>query len=158
MRKIKNAYDAFWFLHDHPRLNCSSILPYREDYARGLFRIIKIGDIRFLEMKKDHPDIALDTNLDIYWTKVDSTGHRTDNPDENKFIEVWLEFGGLGRPNIVELTCYGYKEGDPIRLTTYHDPDLDCGGPTFDEAFVKLAKLAQKKYGDYKIKYQGPHK
>ena len=31
----------------------------------------------------------------------------------------------------------------------YHDPDLDCGAPTFDgKFFVKLAKLVKRHYGE----------
>ena len=29
-----------------------------------------------------------------------------------------------------------------------HDIDLDCGGDTFEEAIIELAKLVKKYYGD----------
>lgn len=53
-----------------------------------------------------------------------------DDTTKNTKVQVWLEHGG-----------YDEEWG-----STTHDFDLDCGGDTFEEAIVELAKLVQKYY------------
>ena len=51
---------------------------------------------------------------------------------KNTKVQVWLEHGP-----------YDAEWG-----ACTHDIDLDCGGDTFEEAIIKLAKLVKEKYGD----------
>lgn len=83
-----------------------------------------------------------------------------DNPLLNTKIEVWLEFG---LPILVDKetwsTIYepiphipipnkilkGWRKGKYIEVPS-HDINLDCGGNTFEEAFLNLYKLLKEKY------------
>ena len=53
--------------------------------------------------------------------------------------EIWLEFGPFPSYEGAE-----YDTNDRM-----HDPRLDCGGKTFEEAIINLARLVKKYYGDY---------
>ena len=153
MRKIKNTYDAWWFLHDHPKFNVPERIP-KED-------LVPRKDRKFYKNYHDKggnnwwvcrvlQQIALTSNLDIHYVKVDET--RTINKDKskNKTVECWLEFGplkyGYSQPE------YEIKEKAREYLQHYHDVDLDCGAATFDQALIILARKVLKKYGDYKEK------
>jgi hypothetical protein len=52
----------------------------------------------------------------------------------------------------VHYGFYSDLDKDKSSLLYEHDTDLDCGGVTFDEALIKLAKKILKKHGDYKDK------
>lgn len=74
--------------------------------------------------------------LDIHVTKVNPiTMEQDSNSELNTKTQVWLEFGKTYYSKIYNCV-----------LTT-HDYDLDCGGDTFEEAIIKLAKLVKNKYG-----------
>lgn len=161
--KIENAYDAWWFLYNHPKF----CLPVRVEVRDAEHAKTFLGKEKFLgrkifwTIKKDKGgnlwaysrsyNHAVQSNLDIHYTKTDSPGgHGTVSKDksENKHIECWLEFGP---------ERYGYSEEwqwkeDKQReqVLNYHDVDLDTGGTTFDEALINLARNVLKKYGDYK--------
>lgn len=66
--------------------------------------------------------------------KVDPKTNAIDYQDttKNTKVQVWLEHGP-----------YDAEWG-----ACTHDIDLDCGGDTFEEAIIKLAKLVEGKYGD----------
>lgn len=53
-----------------------------------------------------------------------------DDASKNTKVRFWLEHGG-----------YDKECG-----STTHDYDLDCGGDTFEEAIINLAKLVKKHY------------
>ena len=55
-----------------------------------------------------------------------------DDPHKNTKVQIWLEHGP-----------YDAEWG-----ACTHDIDLDCGGDTFEEAIINLAKLVEEKYGD----------
>lgn len=77
--------------------------------------------------------------LDLEVVKVDpETGsiHFAD-ADRNTRTQIWLESGP-------------YREDC---LT--HDPRLDCGGDTFEEAILALAELVQTYYGNEQIEPDG---
>ena len=86
---------------------------------------------------------AIETNLSIFYAKVNAKGKVNDNPALNIRQECWLEFGSVE---------WGYASEwhNDTDLMEFHDINLDCGGRTFDEALVNLAKLVLKKYGDYR--------
>lgn len=154
--KIKNAYDAYWFLYNHPNFVTAERLPTRltpkdakklRDQGYPITEFITEDGSIFYQEEVHLSRHAFEHNLDIHYVKVDETKHINNNTSKNKFVEVWLEFGKL------EWTT-DYKDVDhdqPI-LQNYHDTDLDCGGSTFDEALVTLAKKVRRKYGGYDMK------
>lgn len=64
--------------------------------------------------------------------KVDPETNAIDyeDPAKNIKVQIWLEHG----PYDAEFDVCA------------HDIDLDCGGDTFEEAIIKLAKLVKNKY------------
>lgn len=69
--------------------------------------------------------------LDVDVVKVNpKTNCVDDNDSLNTKTQIWLE-------------CGPYFEN---QIT--HDIDLDCGGNTFEDAIIKLAKLVKKYYTD----------
>lgn len=149
-RRIKNAYDAYWFLHEHPKLQIRERSP---ETKRGANRKIKgtriITDAcgflwrewKLLERR------ALTENLDIHYAAVDERGRINENTVKNVHRACWLELGPMqwgynSKPEWEKRRCY---------IQHAHDIDLDCGADTFDEALIKLAKLVQKKYGDFPV-------
>ena len=59
------------------------------------------------------------------------TNEIDDDATKNTKVQVWLE-------------CGTYVETNGL----IHDIDLDCGGDTFEEAIIELAKLVKKYYSD----------
>ena len=78
--------------------------------------------------------------LDIEVVMVNPENDTIDD-DENKNTKeaVWLECGK-----------YSEKYGDRV-----HDIDLDCGGDTFEEAILELAKLVKVHYKEIEENYKG---
>ncbi len=69
--------------------------------------------------------------LDIWVTKVNPEINAIDNDsNKNTKVQIWLECGPYSK------NCFT------------HDVDLDCGGDTFEEAIIELAKLVKEHYGD----------
>jgi hypothetical protein len=156
-RTIRNAFEAHWFLYNHPKMN----VPARAEVTKkeaskfekeGFLITRDIGGKCYLVFRHIFSR-ALDKNLDIFYTKTNKAGGhgRVDNDkSKNIHVECWLEFGPM---------CYGYAysgtdtpAGDWDDTTTLihgHDTRLDTGGVTFDEALIRLAKLVLKFYGDY---------
>lgn len=80
----------------------------------------------------EHPIFKGNFNLclDIDVVKVNpETLAIDDDKDKNTLIQVWLECGEYCKECLV------------------HDVDLDCGGNSFEEAIVELARLVKRKYG-----------
>jgi hypothetical protein len=173
-RKILSAYDAWYFLREHPKLNRHErdpLTPEEAEEARkpacrpkkgdGLAEIIGRSRRKGYRVVKDRGGNywrdwhgvtvpAVDENFDIHYSPVDDRGvfHPKDDSKNTRF-ECWLELGpvewGYHQPE------YEIKEGARCYKMHFHDVDLDCGAPTFDEALIKLARKVQKKYGDYPI-------
>jgi hypothetical protein len=154
-RKIANAYEAWWFMHGHPKLKLEERHEVAPEEAAKLeaegFWVTRDVGGKCYRMYRHLHRHALEENLSIHYAKVDpKTKTVEDDAARNTAVECWLEFGPLE---------YGYAySGGPEPMadwdteTTrhhYHDVDLDTGGATFDEALVSLAKLVLKKYGDY---------
>jgi hypothetical protein len=163
-RKIANAYDAYWFLHDHPKLNCQSrheVTPEEADKleAEG-FIITRDTGGKCYRVWRHHFHHAID-HLDIYYTKTNKPGGHgevDDDKSKNKYVECWLELG----PTYHGYLYSGGKEpmGDWDTETTLHhshDPSIDTGGSTFDEGLINLAKNVLKRYGDYSDKLADHH-
>jgi hypothetical protein len=146
MRAIDNAYDAYHFLHDHPEL----MLRERHEITQEEYAAMSADGFLVTRDKggkcwREHRHLhrhAIEMNLSIFYAKVDETGTVNDDSSKNVNTEVWLELG----PEEYDYPADWYDETDRLE---YHDPDLDCGGPTFDAALVELAKLVLEFYGDY---------
>lgn len=150
--KINDAYDAWWFLYYHPKLQRRSRTPVEAVEARKLkrqgFIITKDRSGKFWREYRHNTVPAVVENLDIHYAKTD--GKRVnDDGAKNIHTECWLEFGPVE---------YGYCSNYPDPKTgwdmetfkhNFHDWKLDCGGSNFDVALVRLAKLVRKHYGDY---------
>lgn len=63
---------------------------------------------------------------------------------KNTLVQVWIETGEWVMPEDM-------PEEDrwtiPETGIQNHDYELDCGGDTFEEAIIELAKLVKQKYG-----------
>jgi hypothetical protein len=163
-RKIKNTYEAWWFIYNHPKFILPERIEVRDEEHSATFNnavssIDKKIRIHYIIKKDKGGNIwaycrnlkrhALEENLSIFYTKTD--GRKVnDDKTKNKHIECWLEFGPLRYDYSAD---WEWKE-DHARnyLQHVHDIRLDIGAATFDEALVKLAKNVLKVYGDYKEK------
>ncbi len=155
--KITNAYEAWWFIYEHPAMR----LPERNEVtpeeaakleAEGFWITRDVGGKCYRMWRHLHRH-ALDENLSIHYAKTNKPGGhgRVDDDDrKNKHIECWLEFGPLAYGYMYSGGSEPNGEHDTETMRhLYHDVDLDTGGTTFDEALIRLAKNVRKKYGDY---------
>ena len=142
-RSIKDAYDAWWFLYNHPKLNVQErdeVTPEEAaDLEAGGSLVARDSGGKCWRVWRHLWRHALDENLD--------------NASKNKWAECWLEFG----PIYYGYAYSGGKEpaGDWDTETTLHhshDPYLDTGGGTFDQGLVRLARNVLRRYGDYSDK------
>lgn len=163
-RKIANAYDAYWFLYNHPKLNCherNEVTPEEADQMEkdGFLITRDIGGKCYRVWR--HLFVHAMDSLDIFYTKTNKPGGHgrvDDDRSKNKHIECWLEIGPA-------YYGYCYSGGDEpmaewdteTRLFHSHDPYIDTGGSTFDEGLVNLAKNVLKHYGDYSDKLADSH-
>lgn len=75
--------------------------------------------------------------LDVSVVKVNpETNSIDDDFSKNTKVEFWLECGPRE-----------YCE-DFGRIISTHDPDLDCGGETFEDAIIELARFVSCYYGE----------
>jgi hypothetical protein len=154
--KIGTAYDAWWFLYEHPKLNRLERSEVSEKEAKkmeaaGYLIVRDERGGKAWRMWRHLAVPAVVENLDIHYAKTD--GKRiNDDHKLNVHDECWLEFGPVE---------YGYLSNYPDPKTNWdmetvkqncHDWRLDCGGKTFDEALIRLARNVRKFYGDYKPK------
>jgi len=151
--KITNAFEAWWFIHDHPKFQRqirSEIIPVEADEMEKLgFKVSRDRGGKCYRYHRHSIVSAIEENLSIFYTKTD--GKRVnDDKSKNRFQECWLEFGSVE---------YGYMAGEinadwdvETGELNHHDWKLDCGGSNFDEALIKLARLVRKHYGDYQPK------
>lgn len=152
--KISNAYDAYWFLHDHPKLQRmirSEITPKEADEMKKQgFVISRDRGGKCYRYRRHLVIPAIEENLSVFYTKTNKPGGHgrvDDDSSKNKHIECWLEFGTVEYEYL-----YGTVNADWNDATgemNYHDWRCDTGGPTYDVALVNLARLARKFYGDY---------
>lgn len=163
--RIKNAWDAYWFLWEHPKFMAPERIPVEtEEEALVLekegYWVVRDADGKIWRMVRHVQRRALDQNLEIFYAKTNKPGghgRMVKDQSKNKHIECWLEFGPIyygyaASGNDTPLGDWDHK----TMLHDSHDTDLDCGDTTFDKALVTLAKKVLKKYGDYKERdYEG---
>lgn len=126
MRVIENSFDAWHFLADHP--------------------------MNTVVNKKGNKLSYDNYGMDIHYAKVDPVTHTVeDDESRNTLIEVWLEYGPY-EDLAKDFPEYDkdFPEYAQENFQRTHDPALDCGGPTFDEALIVLANKVLFHYGDYK--------
>lgn len=81
-------------------------------------------------------------------TKVNpDTGRREDNLP-NTLTEVWAELGKTNWPGPPEPGDYICKGEIYPRDHSYHDPTLDCDGPTMEAAVIAAAVAVHTHYGN----------
>ena len=94
------------------------------------FKYLENHPIFSYYLNDDVPLSKFQDCLDVSVAKVNpATSSVDDNETLNTKVEVWLEAGPY------------LKTGKKS-----HDYDLDCGGDTFKEAIIELAKLVEKHY------------
>lgn len=78
--------------------------------------------------------------INIHVTQVcsDCGRRHDDDPNLNNKTEIWLETGKWEMLPGKGSRHHGH----------WHDPELDCGGDTYEEAVIKLARLVWEKYGN----------
>lgn len=132
-RQIKFAYDAHYFLRNHPAFRIGFMDREGRENSHHFFQ---------------H---AIDVNLDIHYARVDETGYVNDDRTKNLYTEVWLEFGPIEwqRQSTSHMYDNEHFKDDFTTVSHSHDYRLDAGAPTFDEALVNVANLVLKHYGDY---------
>ncbi len=146
--KIKTAYDAYHFLLEHPGFSVNERIQVDPAKADKMvddgYAITKDRDGTCWREYRHVQLRALEMNLSIHYAKVDKQKRVNDDPAKNTLVECWLEFGPI---------AYQYHwDGDvATHLCHTHDPALDTGAATFDEALVKLARRVLKQYGDYNV-------
>jgi hypothetical protein len=169
-RKIRFAYDAWWFLNNHPKFRLRERYLIKDGQADPKGHVVFEEDgVRYFEFRHSHKRALDDIGHDIFYTKVDETGYVNDDKTKRQYTEVWLEFGQIiyqsdlekkevkYRRKEAKKRGWDYNEADErkldpkeyVTITHYHDWHLDVGAPTFDEALVKLANKVLKHYGDY---------
>ena len=85
---------------------------------------------------RKHPifNNRFERGLDVEVVKVNpETEEIDDDRTLNTETRIWLETGP-------------YIHDDPMGCEWSHDPYLDCGGKTYEEAIIKLAKLVKERY------------
>lgn len=91
--------------------------------------------------------------LDIDVVKVNpKTLSIDDDKKKNTATRIWLECGQVEDPMSEDFAslreCNGLSAEQKNYGVLSHDIRLDCGGKTFEEAIIKLAKLVKKYYGE----------
>lgn len=136
-KKIDNAYDAFWFLKNHP--NCVDISPehpivYSMSGLNSTARKSIIDENRAYFLLEGQ----FINNLDINYVLINPlTDEIDDDHTLNTKTQVWLETG----------PAY-WSEYTKKYETNSHDPKLDSAGDTFEEALMSLAQKVQEDYGE----------
>jgi len=120
LKRFRNFHSAWQFLNGHSAFNRPFV-----GFAENDF----VGSLQIYAVKVNPKTKAID-----------------DDPKKNTVDEVWLECG----PWMIarEIAPRGAKIPKWFDGAFSHDPDLDCGGATFEKAIIRLANLVALKYGD----------
>ena len=85
--------------------------------------------------KDQFPEKGFHISVMMVNPKTDSID---DDKSKNTKLQIWLESGEV-KENPDDC-CENFT------FITEHDPRLDCGGDTFEEAIVRLYQLVRKYY------------
>lgn len=160
MAHMSRFYDAWWWLTNHP-MNRENREGISHDFAPSQIfqdKCVELvlneelgitnrvcGEPRTAHIGASH---GLH-DLDIFVTKVNPESDRVEDDTFaflNTKVQVWLEFGP-----IMDVNQYP-ESGDSPDWRRTHDPELDCGDDTYEDAIISLAALVKEHYGDYDSK------
>lgn len=139
-KTMKRFYEAWHFLNEHPAFERTYA-----DHRRG-------GYVSF--RGRPHKEVRFDQSIDVDVVMTRPNDLTIDeDPKKNTRVQVWIECGRW--MSAKELYKGMTKEiCDPAGDGAFgHDPRLDCGADTFEEAIIKLARNVKKAYGDKKSKH-----
>ena len=126
-------YNAWCYLNEHP------VYWKLVRYGHGQEDLDALPDnhMRWLE----HGYGFTDGGIWIAVARVDpATGALSNDPALNTRTEVWLETG--------EFAWSAVKEHHIEPGTHYHNYKLDCGGETYEQAVIALARNVHRFYGN----------
>ena len=134
-KKFTDFYEAWWFLVEHPAFyNPLSVLTFNPQHDPDL----------------DAMCYGFHSVIDIDFQKVNpETEMIDDDSSKNTKVECWLECGGMYLKRELQPEIY---DSDSTAVGHYNDPDLDCGGDTFEEAIINMANLVAHHYQDDGVK------
>ena len=127
-KHFEDFYEAYHFVTSHPANSLDRKVHSTYDDENKFLQCL------FMEVVKVNPD------------NVDEDGHcirewKQDRTHLNTKTEIWLEYGEV-------------MQDEDNHVAYCHDPDLDCGGDTYEVAILKLANLMwENEY--YKAMYEG---
>ncbi len=124
-RMFNDFYQAWWFLYNHPIFDDTpKKMMLVEEPMPGTFSLFE-------------------SCLDVDVVQVSPVTLRIEDYDEfNNKTQVWLECG----PWVHKDRRRPKHERESYPEGSSHDPSLDCGGDTYEEAIVKLANLVFQHY------------
>ena len=123
-RRIKDFHEAWRFLANHPM--------HHDD--KGFDHFSQCLDVMV---------VKVDPKTETCYTG-ETQLHR------NTATRVWLEFGPWYKES--ELTENDKANG--LGECASHDPRLDCGAPTYEEAIIRLANKTLAIYGNKELRWE----
>lgn len=105
--KVRNAFEAFWFLTEHPKFKyraaklLSNVEAIKAKPDKGdRIRVVKDqmpwkNGVTYTLYEFAYANESFPRNLDIFYTKVDGERRVNDDKAKNVNVEVWLEFGKI---------------------------------------------------------------
>jgi len=152
---MEQFYEAYWFIDNHPA------------FVGGIFRGTRSLDIQVSRCCKNgftKLDIMHvyrnDERFDEFFGKGLQESFENEG-EESEFDHIWVPYkdfyGEEWTFDHVEIWVEGGSHfyvkggyyGDDWIWQNFHDPDLDIGGRTYEEAIIAFANLVKEKYGDY---------
>lgn len=126
---MERFYEAYWWLFEHP------IFKYKGSLT---------------SLTSCFPDC-----LNITTQKVDPQTHTIeDDKSRNTHVEIWIEVRTYESQEEAGIPDDQMLPGWDLTGVPCHDYKLDCGGDTFEEAIIELAKLVKARDdGDPKVCY-----
>lgn len=119
-------FNAWYYLKGHPafwKFYGSDDMPHAERFHE-----------RYLE-----PEQGVANRIEVWVAKVNPATGRTDDDDTlNTQTEIWLETGMYRWPD------KHFRE----YAVPYHDYTLDCGGATYEQAIINMARNVHDTYGN----------
>jgi hypothetical protein len=129
---MEQFFEAYWWLHCHPMFAYKGELG--KTYSEGAM------------IRTSFPD-----NLDIHVAKVDPKTRSAITDDKGYFdktcnthVEIWIEVMTYCDPN--DFPDNQLSDQDRRRGVATHFWELDCGGDTFEEAIITLARDVHEKF------------
>ncbi len=148
--KMQKFYDAYKYLEFHRIFNTTpgEIIDLTQNEL-GLSIADGFGLTEEESKGIPYDNHRFDLALDIQVVKVNPDTDMIDNdPTKNTKVQFWFETGpwekDLYKDTVPEEE---YSEIPEDRLGGFtHDPNLDCGGDTFEDAIIALASLVKQNY------------